>query len=194
MSKAYDRVEWNYLKALLLALGFHIRWIEWVMCCVSTITFSVLINDQPFLLIRPSRGLKQGDPLSHFLFVLCTEGLSRLLSLAALNGSISRMQFYPRGPAMHHLFFANDNLFVYKDLVDEVLQLQVILKTYGEATGQIININKSSISFGNLVEDEIKLKIKDITGIYNEGRAGTLVFLSALVDLRLKCYHSSRIG
>ena len=79
MAKAYDRVEWENLRWIMLKLGFHGDFVHRIMRCVSSVSFSIKINgnlSQPF---RPSRGIRQGDPISPYLFLLCSEGLSCLL-------------------------------------------------------------------------------------------------------------------
>ncbi|KAG7593940.1 Ribonuclease H-like superfamily [Arabidopsis thaliana x Arabidopsis arenosa] len=88
MSKAYDRIEWAFLAAVLKRFGFHDKWINWVMVCVSSVTYSFLINGSPQGKVFPSRGLRQGDPLSPYLFILCTEVLSGLCLNAQKKGTL----------------------------------------------------------------------------------------------------------
>lgn len=110
MSKAYNRVEGDYLEAMMRQLGFADQWIRLVMICVRSVSFQVLLNGVPQGLISPTRGIRQGDPLSPYLFLLCTEGLSSLLLKHRLNGSLTGVPISHKGYQLSHLFFADNSL------------------------------------------------------------------------------------
>ena len=79
MSKAYDQVEWGFLKKVMEKMDFGEKWVKLIMECISTVSYSILVNGEPKGDIKPSRGIRQGDPLSPYLFLLCSKGLNRLL-------------------------------------------------------------------------------------------------------------------
>ena len=108
ISKAYDRVEWVFLKNILLRLGFQQSWVDLIMECVTSISYSILVNKELEGMIYLSRGIRQGDPLSPYLFLFCVEGLNAILRKAAIAEEIEGFSLCRRGPKITHLFFTDD--------------------------------------------------------------------------------------
>ncbi|XP_010419407.1 PREDICTED: uncharacterized protein LOC104705120 [Camelina sativa] len=88
MSKAYNRLEWDFILSVMERMGFHQKWIQWIHQCVSTVSYSFLINGSSQGHLTPSRGLRQGDPLSPYLFIQCSEALSGLCRKAQQDGTL----------------------------------------------------------------------------------------------------------
>ena len=105
MSKAYDRVEWDFLEGMMKHLGFHTEWIVLIMRCVCSISYSVCLNGVQGEWFSPSRGLRQGDLLSPFLFLICAEGFSALIDDARTNGRLMGATVGRERFAVSHLFF-----------------------------------------------------------------------------------------
>ena len=108
--KAYDWVEWSFLQQIMLKLGFDGRWVQLAMEIVHTATYLVLINGEPQGYISPSRGLKQGDPLSPYLFLLCVEGLFSLIRKVMETKHLHGILSCKNGVCISHLLFANNSL------------------------------------------------------------------------------------
>jgi len=147
MRKAYDRVEWSYLHAIMVKLGFHWRWVDMVMRLVTTVSFSVLFNGKQHECFKPSRGLRQGDPISPYLFLLAAEGLSSLLKSRNISSELQGIMVAPSAPAVNHLLFVDDCLLFFRASVGGAEEIQRLLDVYCGASGQQINRDKSSIFF-----------------------------------------------
>lgn len=147
MSKAYDRVEWDFLRWIMQEMGFDQKWITLVMRCISGISYSLLINGRQCGFFRPSRGLRQGDPLSPYLFLLCSEGLSSLLRQSVDHSTLTGLKIAPNALTICHLFFADDTLLFTRATQNDCQRILQILLAYELASGQKINLQKTEISF-----------------------------------------------
>lgn len=165
MSKAYDRIEWRYLRAAMLRLGFDVRWVDLVMQCVTSVRYAVLVNGSPVGNIQPSRGLRQGDPISPYLFLICAEGLSALLGRAEQRGHISGVPTSPKGPRISHLFFADDSILFCKSNAVEWRRLMRILGRYEQASGQKLNVQNTSVFFSRNTSRERRQEILQLSGL-----------------------------
>ena len=145
MRKAYDRVEWVFLEKIILKMGFNARWVSTIMACIKSVSYSILLNGQPHGHIVLDRGLRQGDPLSQYLFLLITEGLHSLFKKAEEDGVIRGVSLCANGPRISHLLFADDSLVFCKATISECVQIQSVLHRYEQAFGQSINGAKTSI-------------------------------------------------
>ena len=167
-------------------MGFNERWIGLIMVCVKTVTYSIMVNSEPQGLIHPTRGIRQGDPLSPFLFLLCIEGLHGLIQHAASAGDIKDFSLCRRGPALTHLLFADDSLLFCRAMGDECKKIMEILETYEVASGQKVNKSKTAIFFSKSTVEAIKQEIKEALGIQEIAHFEQYLRLPSLVGRRKK--------
>ena len=165
MSKAYDRVEWTFLERVMQQMGFASRWIHLMMACVRTTSYSVLLNGDPTGYIKPSRGIRQGDPLSPYLFLLCVEGLSALLRQAGREQRVNGVSICRGGPKISHLLFADDSLFFCDASTENCSRLLGVLSTYERASGQVINRDKTALFFSRNTPDHKRDTIQQLWGV-----------------------------
>ena len=111
MAKAYDCVEWSYLRAIMEKLGFAQAWISRVMACVESVSFSVRVNGVSSEQFKPSRRIRQGDPISPYLFLLCGEGFSSMLRYYGPQHLSRGIRVGIHAPWISHLLFADDDIF-----------------------------------------------------------------------------------
>ena len=136
MRKAYDRVEWSYLKAIMLKLGFHRLWVDRIMRLVSTVSFSILFNGDQQESFMSSRGIRQDDPISLYLFLLAAEGLSCMLKSRIQSSVLNGIKVASSAPVVSHLLFADDSLLFFKANRECAEMIKDALNIYCRAFGQ----------------------------------------------------------
>ncbi|KAL9660516.1 hypothetical protein QQ045_025331 [Rhodiola kirilowii] len=135
LSKAYDRVEWCFLRKVMLKMGFAEAWISKIMLCITSVTYKVKINDSISKAIVPQRGLRQGDPISPYLFVICMEWLTHAINSQQSQGLLEGIRICRRAPIISHLMFADDCLIFLKATGEAFVGIKNILAIYESVAG-----------------------------------------------------------
>lgn len=147
LQKAYDRVNWKFIQAILLHFSFNDTFTNWIIACISSVSFEVLVNGGKTAIFKPSRGLRQSDPLSPYLFILGQEVLSRLLNYELRLKNIGGIRTSIPGPTITHVMYADDVVLLTKATRRDASNLVRVLEKYCNWLGQAINKNKSGVFY-----------------------------------------------
>jgi len=165
INKAYDKIDWSYLKDVMYKMRFSRKWILWIMMCAETVDYSVIMNKEMVGPIIPGRGLRQGDPLSPYLFILCVEGLSALIRNAENRGDLQGVCVCRIAPRVSHLLFTDDYFLFFQAEESQTIVMKQILTQYEEASGQAISLPKSEIFYSRNVQEPPQQSITNILGV-----------------------------
>ena len=148
IEKAYDSINWQFLLKVMQKMGFGSKWIGWMWNCISTVKYSVLVNGVPAGFFSSTTGLRQGDPLSPYLFIMGMEVLSVLITRAVEGGFIHGCRIWRgREQAVNitHLLFADDTIVFCEAKKEALLHLGWILFWFEATLGLKINLDKSML-------------------------------------------------
>ena len=149
IAKAYDTVSWDFLRFALTHLGFPTQFVAWIMECVTTASYSVRVNKGIHGHFQGKRGLRQGDPLSALLFVICVEILSRMIRFDTASPDFNFHQFCA-STRLTHLVFADDIVLFCRGDIGSVRILMDCLRRFGRYSGLRINSDKSAVFLGSV--------------------------------------------
>lgn len=167
LRKAYDTIDWNFLRSMLQSLKFPEQFIDRIMECLTTPRFPVLINGSPYGYFASRRGLRQGDPMSPYLFAMAMEYLSKLLEKL---DSRSVFRYHPKCKQLKlaHLCFADDIMLFYRGDAVSPFILKDYVTQFADTTGLRVNLQKSQVFFCG-VNEELKQQLINQLG-FSEGK------------------------
>ncbi|GAB2284026.1 hypothetical protein Dimus_039637 [Dionaea muscipula] len=162
LRKAYDSVDWEFLRGMLSALNFPPVFTHWLMTCVSTASYSISINGQIHGFFNGRKGLRQGDPLSPYLFVICLEYLSRHLKLLKNNPLFS---YHPLCDRLNitHLTFADDLIILSRAYMNSVMAILNVLQSFSSCSGLTVSTSKT-LFYTAGADDGLIANIEAVTG------------------------------
>jgi hypothetical protein len=152
--KAYDRVSWSFLEDTLISRGFGKKWVSWIRKVVRGGSLCIRINDDNSSYFKPSKWLRQGDPLSPLLFNLVADVFSRMLMKAAKQNLMTGLLPQVIEGGIISLQYADDTLLFLENNLEKASNLKWLLVCFEQMSGMKINYDKSDLLTIGLEEDE----------------------------------------
>jgi len=154
---AYDSVNWKFLYYMMGRLGFSPIWIKWIKACMESASVSVLVNGSPTKEVKPKRGLRQGDPLAPFLFLIVAESLIGLMRNARSADLFKGVEVGSQRVQVDLLKFADDMLFFCSPMYHNVLVIKVMLRSFELVSGLKVNFHKSTVGAVGISELDLRV-------------------------------------
>lgn len=180
--KAYDRLKCDFIKETLCEMHFPQLMIEVIMECVSSSSLRILWNGEPMNAITPTRGIRQGDPLSPYLFVLCMERLNQVIEEAVLNNLWKPIRASRNGPLLSNLFFADDIMLFSEASPYQAEIICQCLKRFCGASGQKVSLAKSTVYFSNNTPHDARLEVCEKLGMEETADLGMYLGMPTLAS------------
>lgn len=152
IQKAYDTVNWGFLRRILIEFGFHLKMVEWIMQCVSTTAFTINVNGERIGYFKGARGLRQGDPMSPYLFTLIMEIFTLVLRRKINSSGDFQYHFGCKEMKLTHVCFADDLLVMCHGDTASVGVIKGAIEEFSSYSGLLPNISKSTVFFWEYAE------------------------------------------
>lgn len=151
LEKEYDRLSWEFINDTLCEARLPPDLIQVIMACITSVKIRVLLNGEVTEEFSPSRGIRQGDHLSPYLFVLCIERLSHGINNVVTVGKWKPIYLARNGSPLSHIFFADDLFLLVKASIEQARVILAVLDAYCYSSEAKVNINKTLIYFSKIV-------------------------------------------
>ena len=164
LEKAYDKLEWSFIRERLFHINLPTNLIELIMSCISSMTTTILFNGGTMDPIIPSRGIWQGDPLSPYLFILCMDWLGQLIEGKCVENLWNPVKSSKSSPSFSHLFFADDLVLFAKANQANCSTIRDVLDEFCDKSRQSVSEAKSRVYFSPNIDRDTRESLSDILG------------------------------
>lgn len=149
----------------MLKLGLCLEWVDLIMRTVRIVSYAIFINGSPTDSFYSERGLRQGNHFSPFLFLFCAKAFSALLKKTEKEGRIHSSMVAREAPSVSHLFFVDDSILFTRSTMPEAGEIKNIISQYEQASGQMINMEKTEITCSSNISSEKKQELSQCLGV-----------------------------